>query len=295
MEESSSEIQSPLTENFPPVPSATLDSCPLILENDPSLEHLEKEETKNLGLETEILPIPSEISLPCALIEENYSPAVSVTLEFPPLISQNCEELEPLDNKEQQNPGPEISPFQVEEIPDKPVPGFAKFREILKQKYTVEDNSNPEDASNLEETEGNKLGLFLDSKNQLQYPRNDIMVAKPEGIGTQVDPSSGIRPIIFSQIFSPSEDIRDSLEPELPEILEESFGEKVTVESFTNTLIPVNVPALNPIVSDQLPTNISEVLTTEKTEAPDSTSSEIPQFGSPKICTQKDSPSLGKS
>ncbi|KAA1102921.1 hypothetical protein PGTUg99_037328 [Puccinia graminis f. sp. tritici] len=272
MEESSSEIQSPLTEIFPPVPSSILDSCPLILENDPSLEHLEKEETKDFGSEIEILPakIPPGIFSPCALIEENCPPVISVTLEFSPLISQHCEELEPLDNEEQENPGPEIATCeeirpteeeklpakilpqealpigQVEESPDKPVPGFSKFLEILEEQYTVEDIRKTEVSSTFQETEGNKLGLVLDSKNQLQYSRKNITVAKPEGIAIQVEQISGIRPFIFSEICFPLEDIPDSLGPELPAILGESFEKKVTEENFTNSLIPVNVPALIP-------------------------------------------------
>ncbi|EFP81213.1 uncharacterized protein PGTG_06834 [Puccinia graminis f. sp. tritici CRL 75-36-700-3] len=130
MEEYSSEIQSPLTEKFPPVPSSTLGSCPLILENDPSLEQLEKEETKDFGSEIEILPakIPPGTFSPCALIEENCPPVISVTLEFSPLISQNCEELEPLDNEEKENPGPEIATCEEirpteETLPVEEIPG----------------------------------------------------------------------------------------------------------------------------------------------------------------------------
>jgi hypothetical protein len=211
MEVYSTEIYSPLTEDSPPVPSSTLDSCPLILENNPSLEHLEQEETKKLGSGTEILPIPSEISSPCALIGEDCSPAVSVTLEFFPLISQNCEELEPLDNEEQENPGP----------------GISTCEEIIPTEETL-----------------------------------------------------------------PVEDIPESLGNLLPANLEEKFGEEETEEICSNNFNPVDGSALQIVILDQLPTINSEVLITGKTEAPDSASSEIPKFGSPEICTQKNSPSL---
>ncbi|KAA1116837.1 hypothetical protein PGTUg99_025647 [Puccinia graminis f. sp. tritici] len=212
MEECNPEIHSPLTEHSSPELSPNLDLCPLILQNDPSLEHLEKEETKNFGSETEILPakIHSEISSPyCALIEDNCSPVVSAAMEFSPQLPQNCEELDPLEKYKKENPAPKSPTFeegrpteeeklppkilpqealpigQVEDSPDKPVHGFSKFLEILEEQYTVEDISKTEDSSTFQETEGTKLGLVLDSKHQPQYPRKDIMVVKPEGIGTK--------------------------------------------------------------------------------------------------------------
>jgi hypothetical protein len=68
MEYFNSEFQSPLTENFPPVLSSTLDACPLNLENDQSLETLEPLEntgTKQFGSETKIISakIPTETLL----------------------------------------------------------------------------------------------------------------------------------------------------------------------------------------------------------------------------------------
>jgi hypothetical protein len=82
MEYFNSEIQLPLTENFPPVLSSTLDACPLnleyfpqLLENSLQLEPLDKIEAENLGSESEICAgnIFSEEDLPVGILVQTTS------------------------------------------------------------------------------------------------------------------------------------------------------------------------------------------------------------------------------
>jgi hypothetical protein len=201
MEYFNSEIQLPLTENFPPVLSSTLDACPLNLENDQSLETLEPLEntgTKQFGSEIEIIQTknPSEISLPViTMIGENCFPVAPVTLESSPQLLENgpqllenSQQLEPLDENEAENLGSESKIcagiiFSEEDLPvgklaqttDNPICETQNSLKTLVEEKNEEKFSQsmkPEDA------------LALDSVQSIQSPTTNSTMFVPEGIGT---------------------------------------------------------------------------------------------------------------
>jgi hypothetical protein len=292
MEEYSSEIHSPLTENSSPVLYPTLDSCPLTLENSQSLknfETLDNTEIKHFGS----AKIPSEISLPGTIIEDNGFPVAPENLEPSPQLLENSPQLQPLDENKAEHLGSEreicariifseedLPVGKVEDTTDNPVPETQNLLTILVKEKNEEKFSQDKEPEVL---------VTLGFSPQLPQNCKELEPLDKKNPGPEIATCEEIRP---TEETLPVEGIPESLGNLLPANLEEKFGEEETEEICSNNFNPVDGSALQIVVLDQLPTINSEVLITGKTEAPDSASSEIPQFGSPEICIQKNPPSL---
>ncbi|EFP87340.1 uncharacterized protein PGTG_12924 [Puccinia graminis f. sp. tritici CRL 75-36-700-3] len=236
MEHFNSEFQSPLTETSTPVLSSNLDAFPLTLENGQSLETLEpldNTETKQFGSETEVISakIPSEISLPYAIIEENCSPVAPVTLEFPPQILEICKKLDPFDRNQSAYLGSEsetcaenidnlpVGPVNLESSPqlianDQPLATLEPWS-ITETEYLGSESAifaepiSPEETFPVYQVEKTPVNPIPESQNPLQILMEDkneekfSQSIKPEDVSVLDSVQSIQSPTINSTRFAP--------------------------------------------------------------------------------------------